>query len=77
MLISLEEDLDPLVQQYVNQKLYEDIIKCNFCSYPSPTSKNSLTPDEENIVRYASVYVPMVLMKKYERVVSMSMSSHC
>ena len=77
LLISLEEDLDPLVQQYVNQKLYEDIIKCNFCSYPSPTSKNSLTADEENIIRYASVYVPMVLMKKYERVVSISMSSHC
>ena len=71
LLISLEEDLDPLVQQYVNQKLYEDIIKCNFCSYPSPTSKDSsLTPDEENIIRYASGYVPMVLMKKYERVVS-------
>ena len=63
LLISLEEDLDPLVQQYVNQKLYEDI-KCNFCSYPSPTSKNSsLTPEEENIIRYASGYVPMVLMK--------------
>ena len=71
LLISLEEDLDPLVQQYVNQKLHEEIIKCNFCSYPSPTSKNSsLTPDEEKIIRYASGYVPMVLMKKYERVVS-------
>ena len=71
LLTSLEEDLDPLVQQYVNQELYEDIIKSNCCSYPSTASTNSpLTPDEENIVRYASGYVPMVLMKRHERNVS-------
>ena len=33
----------------------------------STTPKNSLiSPDEENIVRYASGYVPMILMKRYE-----------
>ena len=70
LIKSLEEDLDPLVQQNVNQKLYEDIIKSKCCSHPSTMSTHTLTPDEENIIRYASGYVPMVLMKKHERNVS-------
>ena len=69
LIKSLEEDLDPLVQQYVNQKLYEDI-KSKCCSHPSTMSIHTLTPDEENIIRYASGYVPMVLMKRHERNVS-------
>ena len=67
-LVSIGEDLDPLVQQYVNQKMYEDLIKSLSSVRPSATAatKPSLTPDEENIVRYASGYVPMALIKRFE-----------
>ena len=67
-LVSIGADLDPLVQQYVNQKMYEDLIKSLSSVRPSATAatKPSLTPDEENIVRYASGYVPMALIKRFE-----------
>ena len=63
--------LDPLIQQYINQKLYEDIVKSHYATQPRiSTRKSSLLPDEENIIRYASGYVPMVLMKRHEKNVS-------
>ena len=49
LLKSLEEDLDPLVQQYINQKICEDI-KTNCCLHPSTTSNNSSISPDENIV---------------------------
>ena len=64
---SLGVPIDPLVQQHINQKLYEDIIKSKYSTQPRSSRKSSLSPDEENVVRYASGYVPMVLMKRHEK----------
>ena len=67
-LTTLKSNLDPLVQQYINQELFSDIIKSRCGSYPTVSTKaTSMTREEENIVRYASGYVPYSLMKKYEK----------
>jgi hypothetical protein len=61
--------LSPLIYQYVNQKLYGDLID----SYFKPRIEGrvievpELTGDEENILRYAAGYVPYKLLKKYEK----------
>ena len=64
-----QERLDPLVEQRVNQTLFEDVLK-TFIPDSQPAQKLSqlptLSPDEENIVRYVAGYVSMKLMKKYE-----------
>lgn len=65
-----EERLDPIVEQHVNQSLFEDLIKNHAPAPPAPPSVRvsaslpTLSPDEENIIRYAAGYVPMKLMKK-------------
>ena len=50
-------DLDPLVQQYVNQELFSNMIKshCSSCSTLA-TKTVSITREAENIVQYASGY---------------------
>ena len=67
-LDGLKFHLDPLVQQYVNQELFSSMVKsrCGSCSTVA-TKAASMTKEEENIVRYASGYVPYSLMKKHER----------
>lgn len=64
---SLGVPVDPLIQQHINQKLYEYIIKSKYATQPRTSRNSSLSPDEENVVRYASGYVPMVLMKRHEK----------
>ena len=61
-----------LSEQHVNQTLFESLLKSH-----TPVSQSSavcpasqlptLSSDEENIIRYAAGYVPMKLMKKYEK----------
>ena len=67
-----KDQLDPLVMQHVNQSLFEDMLK----TYIQPSQQTvtcpehqlpTLSSDEENIIRYAAGYVPMRLMKKYEK----------
>ena len=64
-LNDLKFDLDPLVQQHVNQELLSNITKshCGSCS-TAATKAVSMTKEEENIARYAPGYVPYSLMKK-------------
>ena len=50
-----------------DQKLYEDIMRSNHTTKPRACKKTSLSPNETNIVRYAAGYVPMVLMRRYEK----------
>ena len=69
-LDALKFNLDPLVQQYVNQELFSNVIKSHCDSHSictAATKAASMTKEEENIVRYASGYVPYSLMKKHER----------
>ena len=65
-LQTVDNQLDTLVYQTVNQKLFEDIIKGKFGVQPRKSSSASLTHDEECVIRYASGYIPFVLMKKHE-----------
>lgn len=74
--IFLEElgcDIDPLVQQFVNQELYSSIIKSRCgCRRTVAAKAASMSTEEENIVRYAAGYVPYALLKKHERRLSKS-----
>ena len=63
------EDLDVLVKQHVTQQLFEELLKTVFSmeessdidtsSSPNLDSDCTLSKDEENVIRYASGYVPM------------------
>lgn len=72
-LDSLKFDVDPLVQQFVNQELYSSIIKSRCGCHRTIVGKSaSMSIEEENIVRYAAGFVPFALLKRYERNVSTS-----
>ena len=65
-----EERFDPIVEQHVNQSLFKDLVKSHAPAPPSigvSVSPPTLSPDEENVIRYAAGYVPMKLMKRYEK----------
>lgn len=67
------KDLDPLVQQFINQELYSSIIKSRCSCHCTIAAKaTSMSTEEEKIVRYAAGYVPFVLLKKHERHLSKS-----
>ena len=73
LLDSLKFDIDPLVQQFVNQELYSSIIKSRCGCHCTIAGKSaSMSIEEENIVRYAAGFVPFALLKRYERNVSTS-----
>lgn len=66
--------LSPLVYQYVNQKLYMDLISSHLSATvdDSPIEIPPLTVDEENILRYVAGYVPYKMLKRYEKNPSMN-----
>ena len=64
---TLKSNLNSIVQLYINQELFSGIIKSCCGSYPTISTKATSMTREENIVRYASGYVPYSLMKKYEK----------
>lgn len=75
-LDALKCDIDPLVQQFVNQELYSSIIKSRCgCHRTIAAKAASMSTEELNIVRYAAGYVPYALLKKHER--RLSESSAC
>ena len=49
-LQTVDHELDPLVCQTINQKLFEEIIKGKFGVQPRRSSQTSLTRDEECVV---------------------------
>ena len=70
------EKFDPLVEQRVNQKLFEGFLKTCFevpsqaavAMTPSTSLQcQELDEEEEQIVRYAAGFVPMSLLKKHEK----------
>ena len=61
---------DPLVEQHVNRKLFEDMLKTHLPVQENEASSSSttqLSEAEKNIIRYAAGYVSMSLLKKYEK----------
>ena len=71
-LEAIKVTLDPLVQQSVNQKLFEDLVESLSDSYPlrsvsSTIEDSTISVEEENIIRYAAGFVPFTLMKRHEK----------
>ena len=67
-LDALKCEVDPLVQQFVNQELYSSIIKSRcVCHRTIAVKAATMSTEERNIVRYAAGYVPFSLLKKHER----------
>ena len=69
-LSSIEVDYDDqLLQQSVNQKLFEKILPEHFPSAadPSPRDEEPLSKDERNALQHACGYIPHALLKRYEK----------
>ena len=74
-LEAMKVTLDPLVQQSVNQKLFEELVKSLQTVSSSYTSGSitstiedlTISAEEENIIRYAAGFVPFALLKKHEK----------
>ena len=49
-LTTLKSNLDPLVQQYINQELFSGIIKSRCGSYPTVSTKATSMTREENVL---------------------------
>ena len=69
-MVTWVSKLSPLVWQHVNRKLYTELVTTHLGN--QRLSEDSidvpqLTADEENILRYAAGYVPLKLLKKYEK----------
>lgn len=76
------EKLDPLIEQQVNLRLFEDKLKTHLKVHEpsqqittSPSLK--LSPEEENILRYAAGYVSLSLLKRYELESSEEAAEYC
>lgn len=64
----LELENDVMLAQMINDKVFEDFIKL-FTAIPEPLvpAKGKLTSLEENIIRYASGFVPRSLLKQFKK----------
>ena len=73
--VGKELTMDRMMRQYTNEKVFAEIYLSHFVATDSQASTSSatatgssgLTVDEENIVRYIAGYVPLRLMRKYEK----------
>ena len=76
-------ELDPLVQQYINEKFLKSLLTsiCREEGHSSsacrPAPRDTLTKEEENIIRYAAGFVPFSLLKKYRRINSDKAALFC
>ena len=59
------ETVDTLLQQMINDIVFNDIVKFHTPVESRSTPKKQLSPLEETIIRYASGYVPRSLIKRY------------
>ncbi len=74
-LQTVDIELDPMVSQTANHKMYEEMIKAKFGVVSRKSSLATLSKDEECVVRYAAGYIPFVLLKKYHNSHSMVSAS--
>ena len=49
---------DPLLSEYVNEKLFEQYVKSKFEVVEQPSEPSQLTDDDLNALRYAAGFVP-------------------
>ncbi len=62
--IAMTWTVDPLLQEYVNEKLFEIIVKTKIAVVPETAE---LTKDELNALRYVAGFVPFKLKKKFTK----------
>ena len=62
-----KERFDPVVEQHTNSVIFEGILKTHIPPMSYSATEIELSTDEENIIRYAAGYVPLNIMKKYEK----------
>lgn len=58
---------DPLLGEYVNEKLFEEQVKCKFEVEEQCVEPAELTENDLNALRYAAGYVPWKLMQKFKK----------
>ena len=66
--IRVSEDLsaDPLLSQFVNEKILETLVKTKFhVSHHTDATPTTLSDDECNALRYGAGYIPFKLLKRY------------
>ncbi len=56
--------VDPLLQEYVNEKLFESIVKTKIATDRVVPKTAELTKDELNALRYVAGFVPFKLKRK-------------
>lgn len=66
-----ELTVDAMMKQYTNEKIFNDMYVSHFAA-PTTSSKalsthSAPSADEDNIVRYIAGYVPLKLLRKYEK----------
>ena len=65
------EEADPLLMQYVFEKMFESVLQTHFCNETSEYNLAELTVSEHNALRYAAGYaagyVPRALIGKMSR----------
>ena len=59
-------DDDPLLMQYVFEKLFDKVITSTFTVVTSETPEEPISANEENALRYAAGYVPRSLIAKLQ-----------
>jgi hypothetical protein len=64
--VKVEYATDPLLQQYVNEKVFQSIIDSKVC-LERIAEPAELTTDELNTLRYVAWYIPFKLKKKYTK----------
>ena len=55
------------MEQHTNSVIFEGILKTHIPPMSYSATEIELSTDEENIIRYAAGYVPLNIMKKYEK----------
>ena len=73
--------LDCIVQEYVNERAFKDLLQSTVESESKsaelPLRKQRLSPEEENIIRYAAGYVPHALLRRYQKMESGKAALFC
>ena len=67
--LNIADMVENLFHQTVNQIVYEKLMKVHFAVDRAPkiTAEVHITKDELNALRYASGYLPVKLLKRYEK----------
>ncbi len=69
--------VDSLLQEYVNEKLFESIVKIKIATDRVVPETAELTKDELNALRYVAGFVPFKLKSPPKVPIPTKMNSYC